>query len=69
MLEWVGDIGGIIEFFYFTSRFFLSYFAIVKLRAVLTNLLFHVQQDDTWSKHKQAEVSEGFPKPDLPGYP
>jgi hypothetical protein len=43
VLEWVGDIGGIIEFFYFTGRFFISYFAQIKLKAVLTNLLFHVE--------------------------
>jgi hypothetical protein len=52
LLELFGDIGGLIEFLFFSSRFMFLYLGQIKIGVILASRLFHIEEKKEWSKEK-----------------
>ena len=47
VLEWLGDIGGLAEFLTLFCRILPSILGGIRIKALLTNHLFHISVDDS----------------------
>ena len=61
LLDYFGDIGGLVEFLFFVLRYVFMYLGQLKIKALLTSRLFHLHDDDGWIQTKINTLYEGFP--------
>jgi hypothetical protein len=65
MLEWFGDIGGVLEFFKLTLGGFVGLFSAQKIRSLLANR-FYYWEAEPYSYRPDAKSSRGCCKPPKP---
>jgi hypothetical protein len=49
LLEWLGDIGGLVEFLQVAAGFLPAFLGALRMKSLLTNALFHLPEYNSLS--------------------